>query len=144
MAAIDVSAEDWDAKVLKSVVPVVVDFWAPWCSWCRRLAPDFDALSGEYAGKLVFAKVNVAEALTLAARYGTLGLPPLKLFCAGRPLGEVVGYLPRNALRAQLDRMLSMYEECRPTALRLAGKAQAGDYRRPRRRSWPTSFSPRA
>lgn len=112
MATLDVDSSSWGEKILASDLPVIVDFWAPWCSWCRRLAPDFDSLSGQYAGKLLFAKVNVDENHAVAGRYGVLGLPTMKLFCAGRPLAEIVGYLLKNALKAQLDRMLSMYKEC--------------------------------
>jgi len=74
--------------------------------------PDFESLSDEYQGRLRFATVNADEAPDLAAKYGVQGLPTLKFFCAGRPVAEIVGYLPKNSLKMQLDRMLSMYKDC--------------------------------
>jgi len=112
MTVTDVDSSSWDEQVLGSKLPVIVDYWAPWCSWCRKLAPDFESLSGDYTGRLIFVKVNVDESPDLAARYGVQGLPTLKFLCAGRPIAEIVGYLPRNSLKVQLDGMLSMHKDC--------------------------------
>jgi thioredoxin 1 len=112
MVAIDVDSSTLKEKVLESKIPVIVDFWAPWCSWCRRLMPEFDSLSDEYVGRLAFAKVNAEDSPEIASRYGVQGLPTLKFFCGGRPLAEVVGYMPRDALQKQLDTMLSTYRDC--------------------------------
>jgi thioredoxin 1 len=112
MAVIDVDESTWEKEVLKSETPVIVDFWAPWCPWCRRLEPEFRALSEEYGGRLKFFKLNVDDSPKVGPRYGVMGLPTLKFFCAGRPLGEIVGYLPRKALKMQLDNMLAAYKDC--------------------------------
>lgn len=112
MSFIDAISSDWEEKVLKSDIPVIVDFWAPWCPWCKRLAPDFESLSAEYAGRLLFAKVNVDESPEIAEIYGVQGLPTMKLICSGRSITEIVGYLPKDALRKQLDGMLIMYKGC--------------------------------
>jgi thioredoxin 1 len=112
LAAIDVDSDNWDEKVLGSQIPVIVDFWAPWCPWCKRLMPDFESLSDEYRGRLAFTKLNADESPDIASRYGVQGLPTLKFFCAGRPIAEIVGFLPRNSLKVQLDGMLSMYKDC--------------------------------
>ncbi len=74
--------------------------------------PDFDSLSDEYRGRLEFVKLNADESPDIASRYGVQGLPTLKFFCAGRPIAEIVGYLPRSTLKMQLDGMLSMYKDC--------------------------------
>jgi thioredoxin 1 len=74
--------------------------------------PDFDSLSDEYRGRLAFAKLNADESPDIASRFGVQGLPTLKFFCAGRPIAEIVGYLPRNILKTQLDAMLSMHKDC--------------------------------
>lgn len=108
----DVRSQDWEEKVLKSATPVIVDFWAPWCPWCRRLAPDFESLSNEYTGRLIFAKVNVDDSPDISERYGVQGLPTLKLICSGRPITELVGYLPKDALRNQLNQLLNTYKQC--------------------------------
>jgi len=74
--------------------------------------PDFDSLSSEYSGRLVFAKLNAEASPDIASRYGVQGLPTLKFFCAGRPIAEIVGYLPRDSLKAQLDGMLATHKDC--------------------------------
>ncbi len=74
--------------------------------------PDFESLSDEYRGRLAFVKLNADQSSDIASRYGVQGLPTLKFFCAGRPIAEIVGYLPRNTLKMQLDGMLSMYKDC--------------------------------
>ncbi len=112
MTTIDVDSSSWNEKVLKSSLPVIVDFWALWCPWCKKLMPDFESLSSQYDGKLTFAKINVDEAQDVASKYGVQGLPTLKFFCSGRPIAEIVGYMPKDSLKAQLDRMLSMYKDC--------------------------------
>jgi len=112
LSLIDVGSANWDSAVLKSPVSVIVDFWAPWCPWCKRLEPEFGSLSNEYAGRLVFAKVDVEQYPEIAEKYGVQGLPTLKMICSGRPVGEIVGYLPKDTLRNQLDLMLSTYDQC--------------------------------
>jgi thioredoxin 1 len=109
---VDVDSTTWDREVLQASVPVIVDFWAPWCPWCKRLMPDFESLATEYVGRLAFVKVNVEQAPELAPRYGVKGLPTLKFFCGGRPLAEIVGYLPKTSLKAQLETMLSNHKDC--------------------------------
>ena len=74
--------------------------------------PDFDSLLDQYAGRLAFVKVNADTSPEIASKYGVQGLPTLKFFCGGRPLAEIVGYMPRNALQKQLDTMLSMHKDC--------------------------------
>jgi thioredoxin 1 len=74
----DATQATFDDIVLNSKTPVVVDFWAPWCVWCRKLAPLYDELSGNHAGRLTFVKVNVETERDLAQRYGVSSLPTLK------------------------------------------------------------------
>ncbi len=108
----DLGPAEWDKTVSTPSVLTLVDFWAPWCPWCRKLAPELEALAPQYAGKIVFVKLNVDEAPLIASRYGVLGLPTVKFFCGGRAVGELVGYMPRNMLKAQLDRALTTYKDC--------------------------------
>ncbi len=112
MSVKDVNQGNWDAAVSKSDILTLVDFWAPWCPWCRKLAPELEALAPQYAGKIAFLKVNSDEAPEIASKYGVMGLPTLKFFCSGRVVGELVGYMPRNLLKAELERYLGRYKEC--------------------------------
>ncbi len=106
VGVIEATERNW-SDIAGSKGLVFVDFWAPWCGWCRRLAPAFDRLASEYAGQVKFAKVNVDEQPGLAQRYGIQGLPTLKFFRDGQLMGEIIGYLPEAALRGHIDRALA-------------------------------------
>ena len=112
MAAIEVSSNDWQDKVLSAKTPVIVDFWAPWCPWCMKLMPVFEEVSKQYHGKLIFAKVNVEEHQDIAQANGVMGIPVLKIFCDGRNVGELVGYMPKERLVQELDKMLATLTNC--------------------------------
>ena len=112
MPAIDVGAADWDQVVGQTEKPVAVEFWAPWCPWCRKLMPDFDALSTEFEGRLTMLKLNTQDHPEIAERYGVMGLPTIKMFCQGRPIGEVIGYMPKPRLKTELDRLMQNHREC--------------------------------
>jgi len=93
----------FEADVLKSEVPVLVDFWAEWCGPCRMVAPILDDLSKEYAGRLKIVKVNVDENSVSAATYGVRGIPTLLLFKNGQVIETKVGALPKGQLAALID-----------------------------------------
>ena len=112
MTAIEIGSNDWQDKVLSSKIPVIVDFWAPWCPWCMRLMPIFEEVSKQYEGRLIFAKVNVEERQDIAQANGILGIPVMKMFCDGRNVGELVGYMNREKLLSELDNMLSSISSC--------------------------------
>ncbi len=112
----NVTQANFDASVLGNKLPVVVDFWAPWCVWCRKLAPLYDELAAKYAGKLALVKVNVEEERGLAERYGVSSLPTLKYFCGGREIGEQVGAPPRDRLEASFREVLEHAQECLATS----------------------------
>ncbi len=112
MSLRNVNSADWDRTVSKADTLTLVDFWAPWCPWCRKLTPELEALAPQYNGKITFVKLNVDEAPLVASRYGVMGLPTLKFFCGGRAVGELVGYMPRNMLKSELDRALTTYRDC--------------------------------
>ncbi len=112
MSLRDVNPSEWDRVVSNADTLTLVDFWAPWCPWCRKLAPELEALAPQYRGRINFVKLNTEEAPLIASKYGVMGLPTLKFFCSGRVVGELVGYMPRNMLKIELERYLGRYKEC--------------------------------
>lgn len=100
---IDVNEIDFDKVVIKSKIPVLVDFWAPWCRPCMMTAPILDELADEYTGKLTFTKMNVDENGEIARQYGVMSIPNLIVFKNGKPAAQVVGYKPKAELKRTLD-----------------------------------------
>ena len=93
----------FEQDVLKSDLPVLVDYWAEWCGPCKMIAPLLDDLSREYAGRLQVAKVNVDENQAVPARFGIRGIPSLLLFKGGEHIATKVGSLPKAQLTAFID-----------------------------------------
>ena len=90
------NVENFESIVLNSDIPVVVDFWAPWCGPCKAIAPMLDQAAEDYAGDLKIVKVNVDENRSLAVKYGVRSIPMLILFKNGNKANQVVGALNRN------------------------------------------------
>ena len=103
----DVSDNEWDAEVLSSDTPVLVDFWAPWCGPCKMVAPVVDELAEEYDGKVKFVKLNTDENIETASKYGIRSIPTLMVFKGGEAVEQVVGFRPKSELKKSLDKALA-------------------------------------
>jgi len=104
---VEVSKEKFSEMVLKARLPVLVDFWAPWCGPCRMVAPVVDELAGEYDGKVSFVKINVDDNPETARQYGVMSIPTLIIFKNGQPVSNIVGFRPKPELKKNLDAALA-------------------------------------
>ncbi len=93
-----VSDASFDADVIKSTLPVLIDFWAPWCGPCRAIAPMVDELAKEYAGKLKVVKMNVDDNPQTPSKYGVRGIPNLLLIKDGQVKDQIIGAVPKAQL----------------------------------------------
>jgi thioredoxin 1 len=96
----------FDAEVIQSELPVLVDFWATWCPPCRAVAPVLEDLARAYAGRAKIAKLDVDENPATAARFRIQAVPTMLFFQGGKVVDQAVGALPRAALAGKLDRLL--------------------------------------
>ncbi len=97
-----VTAETWDAEVLRSDKPVIVDFWAEWCGPCHAVAPVLDRIVEERSGEVKLVKVNIDEQQDLAQRYGVASIPTMILFRDGEPAAAAIGAQPKGSLERSL------------------------------------------
>lgn len=103
-ATMSVTDAQFSSTVVESDLPVLVDFWAPWCGPCQLVAPVLEELAGEYSGRLRIAKVNTEENPRQAFRYGILGVPTMILFKDGVEADRIFGALPKPLLKLWIER----------------------------------------
>ncbi len=106
MKPVVVSSQNFESEVVKSNIPVLVDFWASWCAPCRMIAPVVEELAKEYDGKLKVAKLDVDANREIAQNFGIMSIPTLLIFNDGRVADQLVGAVPKSMLVDKITRVL--------------------------------------
>ena len=103
---VEFTDDNFDTEVLKSNLPVLVDFWAEWCGPCKMIGPIVEEIAGDYAGKVKVGKVNVDFNNQVAMQYGIRGIPALLVFKGGAVANQIVGAVPKNNITQILDEVI--------------------------------------
>jgi len=107
MADIIFTYHNFDSEVLQSRIPVVVDFWAPWCGPCRIVFPIIEELAKEYEGKVKVGKLNVDENNQIASKYGIMSIPSIVFFKNGEPVKTMIGAQSKEKYKREIEEILS-------------------------------------
>jgi thioredoxin 1 len=113
---IHVTDDTFEKAVMNSELPVVVDFWAPWCGPCKMVAPILEKIAQEFAGKLIVAKVNTDDHPKWAGEFGVQGIPTMLFISGGNVVHKQVGAVPEPYFRDMVDEFLNVVAEAQPNA----------------------------
>ena len=103
---ITIDDSNFDQIVLQAEMPILVDFWAPWCRPCLMVAPILDELAEEYSGRITIARLDVDQNPKTASRYQIMSIPTMLIFKKGEPVSQIVGFKPKQELKRSLDAAL--------------------------------------
>lgn len=114
-SVLEINAETWEQDILQSNILTVVDFWHNQCPWCIKLNSVLNEIAEDYKSRIKLVKLNVfenAKNRKVAIQYGIMSTPTLLFFCKGRPVGQAVGFMPKEQLKKILDDMLARHKDC--------------------------------
>lgn len=106
MSLAHLTENNFNEEVIKSQLPVLVDFWAEWCGPCKRIAPVVEEIAKEYSGKFKVGKLNVDESPNVASKFGIMSIPTLIIFKNGKAVDQVAGFLSKTQLKEKLEENL--------------------------------------
>jgi len=106
---IEITDKNFEEEVLKSDIPVEVDFWAPWCGPCRMVIPIYDKMAEEYDGKFKFCKLNVDENQQMAVKYQIMSIPLQLYFGNGQKVDEILGAVPEKVIREKIEEIIKKF-----------------------------------